>query len=345
MGTTVLFKVRGGHSVGLGHVRRSLCLAKTLEDDGLSIGAFFCNPDDVSTTLIQRDGYEVVHWILGDPRSDASLLGRVLTMQADILVLDQPESDREFLHGLRGSGSRVAVVALDYFDMEEDRLDLIINLFNHHPSLKAPRSERVTYVEGPEYAIIRPAFDPFVAMEKPIREMARDVLVSFGGSDVSGNTLRVLDAVECIGNTDLRFHVVIGPSFADSDAIRQRLNALEAETLAYDSVPNMAELMFNCDMGLTGGGTTMMEMAVVGTPSMVLPQNERERSYACFFEKHGGTCVPGRMEEVSPEALADEIVSIAADCRKRALMNRAAKTLVDGKGRFRISRLICVTQR
>lgn len=337
---SVVFKVQGGCDVGMGHVYRSLCLADTLAEYGMVVDSFFCNPDPVSLQFIESRGYRARAYMTNNPTDDEALLQHLSENMTGALVLDQPVSDPAFLERLESSGVNLFVAALDYVDMEEDRLDLIVNLYNHHPYLQVPCSENVAYVEGPSYAIIRPAFASYCARPKTIRKHARDVLVSFGGGDSRGNTVRVLDAVADLKNQDMCFHVVIGPNFVDKEAIRQKAGGVPGIVRIYESVMNIEELMFSCDFGLHGGGTMMLEMASVGTPSIVLPQNENEVRFGGFFVKQDVAKMPGYVNELREGQLAAIITELASDATERRRMSRVGKALVDGKGRCRIANLI-----
>jgi len=337
--SSVVFKVQGGHDVGMGHIYRSICLADALTESGMVVDSFFCNPDKISRRFLECRGYDVNPYVGGT--ADKAILSQYLSENMiDGIILDQPVPEPALLGTLRVFRIELFVAALDYSDLTENRLDLIVNLYNHNHQFQAPQSKSGTCVEGLSYAIIRPDFDPYIIRKKTIRKHSQDILVSFGGGDPRGNTELVLDTLTAFQKGNMRFHVVIGPNLKDKEVVCRKAAKLHKIVRLYKSVTNMAELMFFCDFGLHGAGTMMLEMAALGTPSIVLPQNETEWSFGRFFVDHDVVKMPGYADNLNKVQLAEIIASLGEDSYERKRMSRAGKALVDGKGRWRITKLI-----
>jgi spore coat polysaccharide biosynthesis predicted glycosyltransferase SpsG len=232
------------------------------------------------------------------------------------------------------------VVALDNSTMRDENIDTVVNLLNHNPSLTSPASPRVSYYEGVEYAILRPDFAAFAGAKRSIRRTVRDVLISFGGGDPCGHTLRVLRALVARCDPKAVLHVVLGASFRGADEVEAIAAKARVHIEVLQRVREMAALMARCDIGFTGGGTTMMEMAAVGTPNIVLPQTARESKFAAVFEARGAVLRLRKREVTSADAVvrAFERVGLDADCRRR--MSRAGRNMIDGRGRDRTADLI-----
>ena len=336
----VWFKVQGSHAIGMGHVYRSLELADTFVREGLNVDRFYCNDDAVSLATISQAGYAVRACYANEGRPLRSLVEDAANECPAALVLDQPEYVGPFLGALRCSGSGTRTIGLDYGDMTEPNLDFMINLHNHDPKRKRPACDNIEYREGLEYAIIREVFDRFAQQKKHIRDVARDVLVCFGGSDTSGNTMRVLQALGSIARTALTIHLVIGPNCRGRERLRRHAGSLSVESHIYESVADMGFLMHTCDLGIHGAGTMMLEMACVGKPSIVVPQTGAEQRFADAFVSRGVVKVAGLGGATVQKQFASELLSLIGDAEGRERMSRAGKALVDGRGRFRIAQLV-----
>lgn len=341
MHRTVCFKVYGSHALGMGHIYRSLALGATLKQMGWQVTTFYCNDDEASLAHIASAGYEAQSYVPQNDDAASELVNFLVLENPDALVLDLPVEDGFFLKRLRSSGCKARVIALDYVDFEESHLDVVVSLYNHDPKRIRPVSPVVAYFEGLEYAILRSQFDRYVDQAREVRPHVRDLLVSFGGSDMQNYTLRALDALDCLPpGVRPTVHVVIGPNFRQKESIRERLPSLECETHIYENIANMGDLICTCDLGIHGAGTMMMEMACVGVPSIVCPQNDLERRFSSLFRDCDAVKLLGLQEEWSPEELAACIVELSEDVSKRRRMIDASRQLIDGRGRLRIARII-----
>ena len=320
----VLFWVAAGPHIGMGHVFRCLGLARTFETVGLQVAGFLCNEDPCSVQMIRSAGYNL--W----REAEAAKAGRV-----DVVLVDRPAGVDHSIVALRMVYAGVLVVALDSFDMEACRADLVINLINHHPTLDRPCDSRVQYYEGVEYAIIR---GEFVAV-RAIRDMpkkARQVVVCFGGSDPKNHTGLVLDALEQDSLPGVAVRIVIGPNFLHAGQTIARARALGFEPL--ERVSSLAPFFAAADLAISGGGTTMLELACTGTPTLILPQSQAETRFAESLARSSIVLV-GKPDAGTAE-LRRFIVDLIEDQPARVRMSTLGREAIDGLGRRRIAELL-----
>lgn len=325
--------------MGMGHVFRSLALAEAFAAAGHDPAQFFCNEDASSLRAIRDRGYEVTSYALSDGSDTWMNVDDGLSVP-DAVVVDVPEPIPGALEALKRCWPAVRIVALDYFDMEEQNVDAIVNLFNHHETLKRPTGSHVDYYEGPSYAIIREPFRSFFDRPRPALERVENLLVTFGGADMQGHTLKVLEVLKAVADKHLTCHVVIGPNFKDVDEIERMANDLPMPCEIHRSVQNMEELMFQCDLGIHGSGTTLLEMASLGRPSIVIPQNDNEFRFANWFRERGAVVSLGHASELNTEKIKKALDALLPDREKRQRMSGAIHALVDGHGRERIVALV-----
>lgn len=325
----VLCWVAGGPRIGMGHVRRSLELARTLTGAGLEIAGFICNDDPISLRALAVSGGQV--WQEQDAAAAVAAV--------DVLLVDRPEGGDRQIKRLRAEHPALHVAALDHFDMEDGAADLVINLFNHHPSLSRSLAAHVGYHEGLDYAIIRPSF--LVVRDRPrcIPQRARQVIVSFGGADPRNHSALVLDALAEGAPPETTVRLVIGPSFSQAATVTARARTLGVEIL--EQVADLAPWFAEADLAVSGGGTTMLELACTGTPTLVLPQTEAEARFAASLAARGAVRL-GRPVEGS-DGFRRDLIALINDQPARRRLNAAALATVDGRGRERIAGLLATT--
>jgi UDP-2,4-diacetamido-2,4,6-trideoxy-beta-L-altropyranose hydrolase len=322
----VLCWVAGGPRVGMGHVLRSLELARTLESAGLGIAGFVCNDDACSQLAITLAGRSV--WKENDTELPLD--------EVDLLLVDRPSGPDERIMQARAAHPRLRIAALDCFDMEGSRADLLVNLINHHPTLVRPQASQVRYHEGAEYAIIRREFLAARIPARGIPSRVREVLVTFGGADPGNHTGLVLEALAQEPLKDTTVRIVVGPNFSRAGEVIARARALGLETL--EKIDRLAPWFARADVAVSGGGTTMLELACTGTPTLVLPQNEAEARFASSLAGLGAVRL-GR-PTVGATTVRRDLDALLNDQPARQRLSRCALEAVDGLGQQRIARLL-----
>ena len=331
----ILFKVMGSPEIGLGHVMRSLELASELKKDLESKIFFHCNSDKRVIEKIE-DKYAV---FLTKENLDvnADIADKVMRYDVDILVLDQMAENVNLCETVKLKKPDTLIVALDYFNYENSYLDIILNLYNHNLNVPKPEEEFTgEYYEGLEYAIIRDSFEEYIDKEKRIKENVNEILVTFGGSDTSENTIKVLNLLNNVQNNP-KVNIVIGPMFKNKDKIIEIAEKQDRYEI-YQDAANMEELIFNADLGFIGSGTTLMEFCALGTPAIVMPQNEREQRFANLFDKNDAISII--RDDYTEEEIITLINEIISSKEIRAEMSRNQRQLIDGKGKERIKKII-----
>jgi spore coat polysaccharide biosynthesis predicted glycosyltransferase SpsG len=330
----LLFKVEGGPSFGMGRVTRSLELAREICRTLPVQISFLVNHEPVSVTRIQAAGFRA-----DITPQDPEVFANIVAQQAiNIVIFDQESESEPFTRILR-TRSSAWLIALDYFNMENDRLHLIVNLLNHSTRSR-PVAEAVRYLEGLDYAIVRAEFDNFIVWKKKIAESGRRVLVSFGGSDPRGNTLRVLQAMKCCSRSNLLLDFTVGCNFAHADMLERAASELAVQVTFHRDTPEPEELMYACDVAIIGAGTTLLEAAALGTPALVIAQHAAEARFSRIFEEAGAAVSLGVGGEQDAETICKSLRSLLEDSPKRRIMSQAGKKLVDGRGRQRLATII-----
>lgn len=324
----LLFKVMGGPVIGMGQVIRSVELARTLPSAGFEIAGFVCNDDACSRAIVTATGHRV--W--NDTTEFAAALRE---SQADVLLLDHPGPHHPVCVEARAIRPDLTLVALDCFEMEHADFDLIINLINHHPTLKTPLSRAVDYHEGPAFAIIRREFAAYRNQPRRPSGARSKILVTFGGSDPMRHTLRVLEALS--GDSEkLQLTVVVGPNFPHRAEVHRLATATGATV--HENVSDMPALMLDADLAISGGGTTMLELATLGIPALIIPQNEPETRFSASIAARGA--VRTLPLDITPTDLRREVLTLLDDPAARELLSVTGRQTVDGEGQAQIASLI-----
>ncbi len=96
------------------------------------------------------------------------------------------------------------------------------------------------------------------------------------------------------------------------------------------SVANMAVHMRSADIVFTSAGRTTFEVACVGTPSIVIAQNERELTHLFATNDHGFLTL-GLAPDVEDAQIVDAFERLVGDATERRRMQKSM-TAIDLKG-------------
>ena len=328
----VLFRVDGSASLGMGHVFRSLAIAEALRGLSRADIAFLMSADHPEGLVtVSRAGYAVR--VVGDGKEE-TYLEHIRDFAPAILINDLPALDRSYLTALSHLGATTVnlVDTLDDLETTEHYAQVIVSVMNQD------RETPEGFYGGPAYAILREHFRG--QPPKEFREQPKLVLLSFGGSDPQGLTLKAARALQGLPAA-VRLVAVAGPAFS----FRKEFEALSAALphpvpLINEAGGHIAELMLEADVMVGSGGMSVYEIAALGTPGVILGQNAREDKRMRDFAGHGTVEYLGLGTEVDEAALAAAVSALLGDVERRRAMSARGRALVDGYGAARAAEMV-----
>jgi spore coat polysaccharide biosynthesis predicted glycosyltransferase SpsG len=283
---------------------------------------------------VSRRGYPVR--VVGDGKQETEL-DHIRDFAPAILINDLPALDAGYLRALSHLGATTVNLVDTPDDLESTELyeQVIVSVMTQE------RETPEGFYGGPAYAILR---EQFRGREKEIRDTPKTVLLSFGGSDPQGLTLKVAEALQDL-DPALDLLAVTGPAFS----FRRELLALVPRlrrrlTVIDEAHGHISELMLEADVMVGSGGMSVYEIAALGTPGVILGQNAREDKRMREFAQQGTVEYLGLGPEVEPGAIAEAVARLLADPEKRRQMSMRGRAMVDGLGATRAAEVVLERQ-
>ncbi len=323
----VLIRCDGDYEIGLGHVVRCLVLADELTGRGCRV-TFAMRVGPLGIAKVEPY-YPILQPDQGGPAFDyeAWLRGCLEQTAARVLILDSRDGlPRAVVERLRDRGT--LIVTID--DPEEKRLATDLAFYPPVPQVKEVDWSGFTGVlyTGWEYVILR---KEFAAAHNRPRNRTPKVLVTMGGSDPAGLSLKALKALKHV-DEPLHICIVIGSGFRQ----RKELNTLLEDTIhnlaIYENVQEMAALMAGCDLAVASFGVTAYELAAVGVPAVHLALTEDHARSASALEDAGMAISLGCHDTVKISTITINVTTLLGDPALRTKMSISARKLIDGKG-------------
>jgi spore coat polysaccharide biosynthesis predicted glycosyltransferase SpsG len=315
----------------MGHVYRSLAIADALRSGARADIAFMMSADHAEGIVtVSRAGYPVR--VVGDGKPE-TFLEHIRDFAPAILVNDLPALEADYLRALSHLGATTVNLVDTPEDLEttEHYEHVIVSVM--HQDLETPEG----FYAGPAYAILREQFRDRV---KEIRAEPRLVLLTFGGSDPQGLTMKAARALAGLG-PEIDLVAVAGPAFSCvreldglAGSLGRRLRVIN------EAGGHISELMLEADVVIGSGGMTVYEIAALGTPGIVLAQNAREDRRMREFARYGTVEYLGLGPDVDGVLLSSSVATLLGDVERRRQMSRRGRELVDGLGAARAAELV-----
>jgi len=327
----ILFRTDGGAVLGMGHVYRCLAIADALRRTSRADIAFLMTADHPEGLVTaSREGYPVR--VAGDARLE-TYLDQIRDYAPAILVNDLPAIQEPYLRALSHIGAATVnlVDTLDDLERTEHYAQVIVSV------MKEERETPEGFYGGPAYAILR---EHFQGRPKTVRETPQMVLLSFGGSDPQGLTLKAARALQHLPE-GVEILAVAGPAFSYRAAFEELQSGLARRIpLINEAGGHIADLMAEADVVVGSGGMSVYEIAALGTPGIVLGQNLREEKRMRQFARAGTVEYLGLGTEVEEAEIRRAVESLLHDPARRRLMSERGRGLVDGLGASRAAELV-----
>ena len=339
------------YNIGQGHVTRTLSLAKELRKRGVSV-EYFCRPlDGDQISRLRGEGFNV-HTPLEPEMMESGLdkmtvyaewsnVAPVLKTvsekkKIDWAIVDNYSIGVEFEVSLSEFGCRV--MAIDDLPNRKHFCDLLLDQNYNEDQTRYNEliPESCIKLLGCEYSLLRPEFElRRRGMKNRDGEISK-ILISYGGYDKTGETLKAMMAVAALDGKSMSFIVVLGERNKDINEI-QSLSVSDARFALYAHVSHMDELMEEADITLGAGGSTTWERCCLGLPALITVTAENQNDLADMGIRSGAMQVLGRWDEVTSEMITDKIEELIKHPEHLVKMSEKAKGLVDGLGAAKVA--------
>jgi spore coat polysaccharide biosynthesis predicted glycosyltransferase SpsG len=330
----ILFYISVGKNIGIGHLKRCGYLAQKLKQLNFDLKFIIIN-DKYSIDYLKKNQfkYKIVKNIEFDIINNNTIIN-----DYRVILLDMLNINGVITRALKEKNTKIKIIALDYFDMEDSNVDTIINLINHNPNFTKPIHKKVKYLEGVKYGIIRNEFIPFTNKAKKKSNIFK-ILITFGGSDPQNYTLRILpNLVPLLEMYLFNVEIIVGPNYIYTEILNKYINILSLDCIKIIFSPNnIPEIMHDSDVVISGSGTTAIELATLGIPSILLPQNINELHFAEIFKNAGFSIIGCDLDEIFFNKIFQYITDIYHGKISTENINKIGKKMCQGNG----TELIC----
>ena len=366
---SILFRCDGAPDIGLGHIVRCLALADELKKHNIDI-FFAMRKGPLGIKMVEEKGYEV---IVSQEESGDFAYGEWLKQcvgqtNAQAIIFDVRDGlSKDVVKKIREDG----VLIVDIDDPEDKRLEADLAFYPPVPQVKRMDWTGFTgkLYSGWEWVVLRPEFaewrkkhgiasdqctisnnvsfhDQNITTNDDISlrytpcntHKTLNVLVTMGGSDPAGLTLK---AVEALNMLPIAFKatIVLGPGFVHKESLKALLQEVHYEYNILENVSDMVPVMAQADLAVASFGVTAYELAAMGVPAIYICLTADHEESASAFVDAGMALTLGQYANVGREEISIRIKELFKKSTFYA-MSHNTSTHMDGLGTIRISNLL-----
>lgn len=282
----------GGHKVGYGHITRCSALYEELEKREYDVTFVINGDDEVSSVLGDKK------FILKDWR-DKNYLSNLL-YEKDCVIIDSYLANEDIYEYIAYRVKKAL-----YID-DNMRINypkgIVCNPSIYGKELKYPFKEDMKYLLGIDYVILRKEF--INIPEKKFKDKIEDILITFGGSDITNITPKILKELRK-NYSQVNKHVIIGKGFINLEEIK---NISDEKTFFYYNLDaeEMKNLMLKCDFAISAAGQTIYELLRVGIPFIPIQVADNQENNIKGLEKIG--IINQDIDEISKLLVPQDVI-------------------------------------
>ena len=281
--------IEASHQRGMGHFFRALAIIKFLVQNNKPYILLVNENAEVSQILKEKKIlFETVD--LNDLNGDWES-GFIKKYNISHWLNDRMDTD--IRHAEKVKANSAVLVSFDDYGTGAKLLDYNI--------VVVPRQKKILQgkkiLSGNKYLILNKEIDKY----KNIRTQNKNTLISLGGSDTYGVTIKI---VKILKKLNKAAEIVLGPSFKHTEELN---SIITKDFNVKKNVPSLIAEFSGYDLAITGGGITPFEANASGLPCIIVANELWEIDNAMYLESVGSSKFAGYHEDINESVFAEKL--------------------------------------
>jgi CMP-N-acetylneuraminic acid synthetase/spore coat polysaccharide biosynthesis predicted glycosyltransferase SpsG len=295
----ILFVVSGYFEIGLGHIYNALIIADELIKHRVRF--LVDRKSKLAFDKIAESNYNI------DMQQNESLAEDVLKLNPDLVINDILDTDDSYIKALKKNN--IKVINFEDLGPGAKYADIVINAMYSNQI-----NDGNSYF-GQKYFSIKNDF--LLVQPQTVRKKVNRITISFGGVDPNNFTKKILDIIYiyCVNN-NIRIYVIAGLGYKSYETLKSF-----KKVIIKKNSNEIADLFNKSDLIFTSGGRTTFETAVLGKPTIVLCQNNRELTHH-FASDENGFINLGLGKDLNSQEIFDKFMLLVNDYNLRLSIHK-----------------------
>ncbi len=322
---SVLFRVDADEQLGLGHLSRCRSLMLVLADTAPCKFAVVTNNQDIARTFLPKLDFDL-HAVTDITR----------VRHADVAIIDIPDIAHRKEESFRGIADLIVGIDDDGPGLQYQDILLRPNLLNLPLPAGMPSDD---YWSGRDHIILHPDFKKQAEQPRNVNKRDKKLLVCFGGSDPGDLTLRAISLLKQLRQA-MTVQIILGAAFARKQEVIEKTRG-DSRFVVNHNISDMAKRIWQADVALISGGTLLYEACALGTPAVVVAQNEPQAVEAKICAAAGAVINLGYGRTATDENIFGALQNLLNNDSIRQRMSLKGPKVVSPEGaRLIVSKLL-----
>lgn len=335
-GGTMLIRADASPDIGAGHVMRCLALAQAWAATSGRVVFAMAEGIEIYGPRLRAEGFVVEPVTAAtDAESTIALASQYAT---DWIVVDGYGFEHAYFEQMIAARGRVLVLD-DCGRTHLSGVDLVLNQNLHADAGLYPGLHPETkLLAGVEHVLLRQDFLTAERGATDIPARAKNILITVGGGDPDNLSGRIVDVLAELPLPGVQVRVLVGAASPHFKAVAASAgsSAIPVEVLA--EVNDMPAHYRWADLAITGGGSTLWELAYIGVPALTFVLADNQEASSLRLDQLGTVRCLGRPAKLCNEDLAIAVTDLVTNVDLRRRMIATGRQLIDGRGSQRVIR-------
>ena len=332
MNKKLFIRADGNSTIGLGHIMRSMTIA--LEFRKIGYECIYLSSKPVANDIFERYGFDVIELDYDYDKKnieEAIIVSEIV--KDNYLLIDSYWINNEYLKLLKDVCTTICINSTK----EKLITDWLIN-----ENIACDREYISSlYAECDTQLLLGERFTPireeFQAINYQINDSVQNILITTGGGDQYNF---MTDFVKLIKNNykynNYKFTFISGACNTYIDELEEEAKNNENIVIVRNT-SNISEYMKNSDIAISTGGTTVLELSVVGVPTIGFAVAQDQIDGLEMMRKYGMIQYAGNASEDGLVKRVDNILNMLLEDKElRYRLSKESSKYIDGKGAERI---------
>lgn len=345
------FRADASANIGSGHIMRCLAIAEELTSRQKKVGFISAQMTPEMTKKLEDLGIPLwmispqgpksssekhfhSHWLNGNESEDARWTLQAMREPCEGLTIDH--------YGIGETAENILLEKIDNILVIDDLADrshfcrglLDYNVYGKEKDYSHLLPASTRQLLGPQYAPIRKDLQ-LLKNSVPHISSVKTVILSFGGSDVSGQTYTACQGLAQSQLAKCKVKVVVASSAKNYFELVTLTQKLGYELLS--PTPQIGQILVQSDFALGAGGVSQIERSYLGIPSLITSVAKNQVLLSQSMADLGICHYVGPSQELDSEEWKNAINQFGTNSSWLTNCQEEGRKVIDGQGCRRIA--------
>jgi len=338
----LLFRVDGSENIGMGHIFRTVTLAKEIRKSNPNAYILFLLKENrFAKDYLVSNGFETISIVSSiNIKEEINYIFDIVKKYCiDKIIVDKFDVTIDYMNELKKTNT--CTVQFFYDNVSNVTADLGINPNIGFSNDEIDLNEKRNLLIGSQYVIVQ---EKFRNDNIKVNDCVDNIFISFGAGDKNNITPSILELLDEYFKQSKSYelpilNVVIGPVYSNIDKIIEKVMKIKLETKLIINCSDLSSIMKESDLAISSVGGTIYELLSLKVPVLGVLQSVDQEKVAEYLDENKCIINLGYIDQLKPQNFFLSLDQIYLS-EERLNMLKATSKLIDGKGAQRCAKEI-----